>query len=53
MPDIFWIWALVLLAVGFAAANPKKISTGKGVGTVFAIWAVWLLAKVGWAAAFS
>ena len=51
--DIFWIWTLILLGVGFAAANPKKVSTGKGIGIVFAIWAVWLLVKVGWAAAFS
>jgi hypothetical protein len=51
--DIFWIWVLVLLGVGFAAANPKKISAGKGIGIVFGIWVVWVLVKVGWAAAFS
>ncbi len=51
--DIFWIWVLVLAGAGFAAANPKKISAGKGIAVVFAIWAVWLLVKVGWAAAFS
>ena len=23
--ELFWIWCLVLVAIGFAAANPKKI----------------------------
>lgn len=51
--DLFWIWILVLLAVGFAAANPKKISAGKAFGVVLGLWLVWLVVKVGWAAAFS
>ncbi len=51
--DIFWIWVLLLLATGFAAANPKKVSLGKAVGIVFGLWAVWLLLKVGWHLAFS
>jgi len=48
--DVFWIWMLLLLAVGFSAANPKKIPLGKGLGIVFGLWAVWVVAKVGWAA---
>jgi hypothetical protein len=48
--DIFWIWILCLLAVGFSAANPKKASLGKALGIVFGLWAIWVLAKVGWAA---
>jgi len=47
--DIFWIWVLILLAVGFSATNPKKVSAGKAAGIVFGLWIVWLAAKVGWA----
>jgi Yip1 domain len=48
--ELFWIWCLVLLAIGFAAANPKKIKPGTSFGIVFGLWAVWVLAKVAWAA---
>ncbi|MFZ0819459.1 MAG: YIP1 family protein [Candidatus Acidiferrales bacterium] len=51
--DIFWFWCLALLAIGFSAANPRKISKGSAFGVVIGIWLVWVLAKVGWAAAFS
>jgi hypothetical protein len=51
--DIFMFWILSLLAIGFAAANPKKISKGAAFGVVFGLWAVWVLAKVGWAVIFS
>lgn len=51
--DLFWIWALMLMGIGYASTNPMKISTGKAVGLVFGPWAVWVLVKVGWAAAFS
>ncbi|OLC88693.1 MAG: hypothetical protein AUH88_00510 [Acidobacteria bacterium 13_1_40CM_4_61_5] len=48
--DLFWIWCLALVAIGFAAASPKKIKTGSALGTVFGIWLIWVLARVGWAA---
>ncbi len=51
--DIFWIWILVLLAVGFSAANPKKVSMGKALGIVFGLYVAFRLVVVGWAAAFS
>lgn len=51
--DLFWIWALILMGIGYASANPKKISTGKAIGLVVGSWAVWLLVKVGCVAAFS
>ncbi len=47
--DIFMFWILSLLAIGFAAANPKKISKGAAFGVIFGFWAVWVLIKVGWA----
>ncbi len=48
--ELFWIWCLVLLAIGFAAANPKKIKPGTAFGTVFGLWVLWVLIKVAWAA---
>lgn len=48
--ELFWIWCLVLVAIGFAAANPKKIKLGASFGIVFGLWAVWVFAKVAWAA---
>jgi hypothetical protein len=47
--ELFWIWCLVLLAIGFAAANPKKIKPATSFGIVLGLWAVWVLAKVAWA----
>lgn len=48
--DLFWIWCLALAAAGFSAASPKKIKPGSAFATVFGLWAVWVLCKVGWAA---
>lgn len=51
--DIFSIWFLILLTIGFAAiAGSRKITTGKTATVVFGFWAVYVLLKVGWAAAF-
>ena len=47
--ELFWIWVLVLLAIGFAAACPKKIKLGASFAIVFGLWAVWMLTKVAWA----
>ncbi len=51
--EIFWIWCLALVAIGFSAANPKKVSAGKAYGIVFGLWLFWLVVKVGWAVVFS
>lgn len=51
--DIFWIWVMLLLAMGFSATNPKKVSFGKAIGIVFGLWIVWVIMKVGWAAIWS
>jgi hypothetical protein len=48
--DIFWIWTMILLVIGFKAANPRKISGASAAGVVFGIWAIYVIAKVGWAA---
>jgi hypothetical protein len=52
--DIFTIWNMVLLSMGFAAiAGAKKFTTGKTATLVFGLWALWIVIKVGWTAAFS
>ena len=48
--ELFFVWCLILVAIGFSAANPKKIKPGASFGIVLGLWAVWVLAKVAWAA---
>ncbi|HUJ24249.1 MAG TPA: Yip1 family protein [Bryobacteraceae bacterium] len=50
--DIFTLWILALLATGFAATG-RKISWGTSMACVVAAWAVLVLIKVGWNAAFA
>ncbi len=47
--ELFWIWTLALVALGFSAANRKKIKPGGALLTVYGLWAVWVLGKVAWA----
>jgi hypothetical protein len=51
--DLFTFWVLILQAVGYSATNPKKISFGKALGSVLAVWLLYVMVKVGLAAAFS
>ncbi len=51
--DIFAIWNMVLLGIGFSATNPKKLSFGKAFGTVFAVWSFYVILKVAVVAAIS
>ena len=51
--DLFTFWVLILQAVGYSATNPKKISFGKALGSVLAVWLFYVLIKVGLAAAFA
>jgi hypothetical protein len=49
--DIFTIWYLIVLAVGFAAiAGAKKFKTSKATTLVFGVWVIWVLLKTGLAA---
>jgi hypothetical protein len=48
--ELFFMWCLILAAIGFSAANPRKVKLGTSFGIVFGLWAVWVLAKVAWAA---
>ena len=45
--DIFLIWILVLIAMGFTAANPKKLKGGKSYGIAFGAFAVYVVLRVG------
>ena len=49
--DVFTIWYLILLAIGFTAiAGTRKFKTSKAVALVFGLWGIWVLVKVGFAA---
>jgi hypothetical protein len=45
--DIFTIWVLFLLAIGFAAANPKKLKGGTSFAVTFGVFAFFLVVRVG------
>lgn len=51
--DVFTFWTLILLAIGFAAASPKKLKGAKPYVVAFSVWAVYVVVRVGWAAIFS
>jgi hypothetical protein len=51
--DLFIFWNMILMAFGFSAADPKKISFGKALGTVVGVWLIYVIVKVGLVAAFS
>ena len=51
--DIFTFWTLILLAIGFAAVNPKKLKGAKPFTIAFSVWAVYVVCRVGWAFIFS
>lgn len=48
--DLFSIWVIVLLALGFRIVG--KVSKGAAWGSVLAVWAIGILIKVGMAAVF-
>jgi Yip1 domain len=51
--DIFSFWTIITLSFGFSAADSKKLTFGKALGTIIIIWVIYVFAKVGLAAAFS
>lgn len=51
--ELFWFWTLFLLAAGFAAVNPRKVSMGKSLGIVIGVWLLGVFIKVAWALAVS
>lgn len=51
--DLFSFWIIILIGIGFAAFNPRKLKTGGAIGIAFAVWAVWEVIRVGFAFIFS
>jgi hypothetical protein len=51
--DLFSFWTLILLAIGFAAVNPRKLKGAKPYIIAFSVWAVYVVCRVGWAFIFS
>jgi Yip1 domain len=51
--DIFTIWTLILIAIGFAAVNPRKLKGSKPYVIAFSVWGALVVVKVLWAFIFS
>jgi len=51
--DLFAIWTLVLLAIGFSTVNPKKLKGGTSYAIAFGVWGAWVALRVGAAFIFS
>jgi len=51
--DFFTFWTLILIAIGFAAVNPRKLKGAKPFTIAFSVWAVYVVCRVGWAFIFS
>jgi hypothetical protein len=51
--DMFILWITLLIAIGFAAANPKKLKGSKSYTIAFGMLAVWIILRMGIAFAFS
>jgi hypothetical protein len=41
--DVFGLWALLLMAIGFSAADPKKLPFGKSLGIVASVSLAFIL----------
>jgi Yip1 domain len=51
--DIFTFWEMILMAIGFGVAAPRKLTTGKAFVSILVVWLIWIGIKVGATAAFS
>jgi len=45
--DIFSLWVLILIAIGFAATNPKKLKGSKAFSIGFAVLVAYIVVRVG------
>ncbi len=50
--DVFSIWSIALLSIGFAAASGGKLTTKKASIGVLIPWAVYVLGRAAWKAIF-
>jgi hypothetical protein len=44
---------LILVAIGFAVVNPRKLKGGTSYGIVFGVWGTYVLVRTMWAFIFS
>ncbi len=51
--DVFSLWILILISIGFAAANPKKLKGGKSLTIAASMLALYVVLRVGIAFIFS
>jgi len=51
--DLFSFWVMILLAIGYSTAAPKKLSAVKAFAWIFSLWVVYVVVRVGATAAFS
>ncbi len=51
--DVFTFWKIALMAIGFTAVDPKKMSFGKAFTIIFATYFIVMAGFAGLAAAFS
>ena len=51
--DVFTFWTLILMAIGFAAVNPRKLKGAKSFTIAFSVWAAYVVCRVGFAFIFS
>jgi hypothetical protein len=51
--DIFSMWILILIAIGFAAVNPRKLQGAKPFVIVFSVWGAFVVIRTLWAFIFS
>lgn len=51
--DFFTFWVMILLAIGYHAVNPKKVSVGGAFAGIFGLWLIYVIVLVGFTAAVS
>jgi len=51
--DLFSIWSILLLSLGFSTANPRKISFSRALTVWIVLWIIFIGVKVAWTAAFA
>lgn len=51
--DLFAIWAISLLSIGFAAVSAKKLTTKKAATGIVILWVIFVLGKMGYSALFA
>jgi hypothetical protein len=51
--DVFTFWTIILIAIGFAVTNPKKLKGSKPYVIGFGVWAAYVVCRVGFAFIFS